>query len=156
MTSAPRSTSWLEKLRWKKRDNAMAKTTWGRKETIVWRRHMPIYTYGVRFAAVALTFVFFCVRVRFGITPLQRYYLPAYERTSVVGPFILTHRVTYRILFVAGRDVPLRPVMDGDVVIGKTPEPDGKAIRLRFRKRPGNRITPCSSEARSGSLWMLV
>ena len=108
----------------------MAKTTWGRKETIVWPRHMPIYTYGVVFAAVALTFVFFCVRVRLGITPLQRYYLPAYERTSVVGSLIGTHRDTHRILFVAGRGVPPRPAMDGDVVLGRTPEPGGKAIPL--------------------------
>jgi type IV secretory pathway TraG/TraD family ATPase VirD4 len=108
----------------------MAKTTWGRKETIIWPRHMPIYTYGVVFAAVALTFVFLCARLRFGTTPLQRYYLPVYERTSVVGSLILTHRDTYRILFVAGRGVPLRPAMDGDVVLGKTPEPDGKPIPL--------------------------
>jgi hypothetical protein len=108
----------------------MAKTTWGRKETIVWPRHMPIYTYGVVFVAVTLTFVFFCVRVRFGITPLQRYYLPVYERTSVVGSLILTHRDTYRILFVAGRGVPLRPAMDGDVILGETPEPAGKVIPL--------------------------
>ena len=108
----------------------MAKTTWGRKETIVWPRHMPIYTYGVVFAAVALTFVFLCVRLRFGTTPLQRYYLPVYERTSVVGSLIVTHRDTYRILFVAGRGVPMRPAMDGDVVLGKTPELGGKAIPL--------------------------
>jgi hypothetical protein len=28
----------------------MAKTTWGRRETIIWPRHMPIYTYGLAFA----------------------------------------------------------------------------------------------------------
>ena len=47
-------------------DNAMAKTTWGRKETIIWPRHMPIYTYSAVFAAVVLTGVFLCVRIRFG------------------------------------------------------------------------------------------
>jgi hypothetical protein len=25
----------------------MPKTVWGRKETIIWPRHMPIYTYAV-------------------------------------------------------------------------------------------------------------
>ena len=31
----------------------MAKTTWGRKETIIWPRHMPIYIYGLAFIVVA-------------------------------------------------------------------------------------------------------
>ncbi len=36
----------------------MAKTTWGRKETIIWPQHRPIYTYGAIFIAVFLTAVF--------------------------------------------------------------------------------------------------
>jgi type IV secretory pathway TraG/TraD family ATPase VirD4 len=108
----------------------MAKTIWGRKETIIWPRHMPIYTYGAVFIAVALTFVFFCARPRFGITPMQRYYLPVYERTSVVGSLSTAHRDAYRMLFVTGSGVPPRPAMDSDVVYGKTPEPGGTIIPL--------------------------
>jgi len=80
----------------------MAKTTWGRKETIVWPYHIPIYAYSAAFAAAALTFVFVCAWIRFATTPLQRYYLPLYERTSAIGAFSKTHRSNYRVLFVAG------------------------------------------------------
>ncbi len=74
------------------------------------------------FAAVALTSIFFCARLRFANTPLQRYYMPVYERTSAIGAFNVTHRSTYRMLFVAGRHHPPRPASDSDVIFGKTPE----------------------------------
>ncbi len=63
----------------------MAKTTWGRKETIIWPQHRPIYTYGAIFAAMFLTAVFLYGRLRFIGTPLQRFYMPVYVRTSVFG-----------------------------------------------------------------------
>jgi hypothetical protein len=122
--------SWPENSRWSKGDNAMAKTTWGRKETIIWPRHIPIYTYSAVFAAVVLTGVFLCARLHFGNTPLQRYYMPVYERASAIGAFSATHRSTYRMLFVGGRGAASRPAMDSDVVLGKTPERDGEIIPL--------------------------
>ena len=108
----------------------MPKTTWGRKETIIWPRHMPVYTYSAVFAAVVLTGMFLCARLRFGNTPLQRYYMPVYQRTSAIGAFSATHRSTYRILFVARRSVPPRPALDSDVILGKTPEPGAGVIPL--------------------------
>jgi len=108
----------------------MAKTTWGRKETIIWPYYRPLYAYGTVLVAVVLTGLFLCARLRFGNTPLQRYYMPVYERTSVVGCFTATHRSTYRMLFLAGRGVPPRPVMDGDLILGKTPESGGRVIPL--------------------------
>ncbi len=33
----------------------MAKTTWGRKETIIWPYYRPLYTYGTVLVAVMLT-----------------------------------------------------------------------------------------------------
>ena len=108
----------------------MAKTTWGRKETIIWPYYRPLYTYGTVFVAVVLIGLFLCARLRFGNTPLQRYYMPVYERTSVIGAFTATHRSTYRMLFLAGRGVPPGPAMDGDLILGKTPEPGGRVIPL--------------------------
>jgi hypothetical protein len=90
---------------------------------------MPVYTYALAFAVVVLTFVAVCVRIHFA-TPLQRYYLPVYERTSAIGAFTVTHRSTYRMLFVSGRKVSLRPAISGDVVLGTTPEPSGKPLPL--------------------------
>jgi type IV secretory pathway TraG/TraD family ATPase VirD4 len=107
----------------------MAKTTWGRKETIIWPRHMPIYTCGLAFAIAVLTFVVVCIRIRVA-TPLQRYYLPVYERTSAIGAFTATHHSAYRMLFVSGRKAVSRPAMNDDVMLGRTPEPDGKPIPL--------------------------
>jgi hypothetical protein len=107
----------------------MTKTTWGRKETIIWPRHMPIYTYGLIFAVVAITFVVVCIRIHLA-TPMRRYYLPVYERTSVIGAFAQIHRSTYQMLFVSGRGVAPRPAMNGDVTFGRTLDASGKPIPL--------------------------
>ncbi len=107
----------------------MAKTTWGRKETIIWPRHVPIYTYGTIFLAVVVMFVGVCVRIHLG-TPLQRYYLPIYERASAIGEFSPTHLSGYRMLFVSGRGTTPRPALNDDVVLGRTQEPGGTSIPL--------------------------
>lgn len=107
----------------------MAKTTWGRKESIIWPRHMPIYTYAMTFAVGLLTFVAVCIRIHLA-TPLQRYYLPVYERTSAIDVFMPTHRSTYRMLFLGGRKSALRPAINADVMLGRTPEPDGEPLPL--------------------------
>ncbi|HWH57993.1 MAG TPA: type IV secretion system DNA-binding domain-containing protein [Terriglobales bacterium] len=107
----------------------MAKTTWGRRETIIRPRHIPIYTYGLAIAIAALTFVAVCVRIHLA-TPLQQYYLPVYERASAIGAFTATHRSTARILFVSSRGSAPRPAMNDDVVLGTTPEPNGRPLPL--------------------------
>ncbi len=107
----------------------MAKTTWGRKETIVWPYNIPIHAYSTAFLSVVLTFFFVCGWIHLA-TPLQRYYLPLYERTSVIGAFSTTHRSNYRVLFVAGHGLSPRPAQNGDVMPGRTPEPGGETIPL--------------------------
>jgi type IV secretory pathway TraG/TraD family ATPase VirD4 len=107
----------------------MAKTTWGRKETIIWPRHVPIYTYGTIFLVVVVIFVGVCVRIHLG-TPLQRYYLPIYERASTIGAFSPTHLSGYRMLFVSGRGTTPRPALNDDVMLGRTQEPGGTSIPL--------------------------
>lgn len=79
----------------------MAKTSWGRKETIIWPRHAPIYTYGLVFSIGLLTFIAVCIRIHLA-APLQRYYLPVYERTSAIGTLMPMHRSAYQMLFVSG------------------------------------------------------
>jgi len=110
----------------------MQNTTWGRKESIVWPYQIPIYAYSAAFFSAVLTFFFVCGWIRFATTPLQRYYLPLYERTSVIGAFSKTHRSNYRVLFVAGQGLPPRPAQNADVMLGRTPEPDGKTIPLQL------------------------
>jgi hypothetical protein len=77
-----------------------------------------------------VTFVFLCLWIRLGATPLQRYYLPIYERTSVIGAFNQTHRSVYRVLFIAGEPLSSRPAMNSDVSLGRTLETDGSTIPL--------------------------
>jgi type IV secretory pathway TraG/TraD family ATPase VirD4 len=108
----------------------MAKTIWGRKESIIWPRHIPIYAYGAVFTTVLLTGALLWACLRIGSTPMQRYYLPLYERTSAIGVVSATHRSTYRMLFVGGRGTAPRPAMDSDLILGKTTEPGGHVIPL--------------------------
>jgi hypothetical protein len=107
----------------------MSKTVWGRKETIVWPRHMPIYTYALAFGVAFLTFAAVCVRIHLA-TPLERYCLPAYERSSAFGSVMKTHTSTYCLLFVGGSRSTPRPAMNDDVVLGKTEAIGGQTIPL--------------------------
>jgi hypothetical protein len=109
----------------------MVKTTWGRKETIIWPRHMPIYTYSVVFGVAVLTFLAVCIRIHLA-EPLQRYYLPAYERASAFGSVLKTHKSTYRLLFIGGPRSTPRPAMNDDVILGRTSESGGQAIPLEL------------------------
>ena len=108
----------------------MPRMTWGRKETIVWPNHIPVYAYSAAAFYVLITFAFVCFWIRIGITPLERYYLPVYERTSIIGAFSKTHRSIYRMLFVASPKHAPEPAMNGDVVLGHTRELDGKSLPL--------------------------
>ena len=107
----------------------MPKTVWGRKETIIWPRHLPIYTYAVALGVAFLTFVAVCVRIHLA-TPLERYYLPAYERSSAFGAVMKTHKSSYRLLFVGGQHSAPRPAMNEEVVLGKTADAGGQTIPL--------------------------
>jgi len=108
----------------------MQDTTWGRKESVVWPYQIPIYAYSTAFFSLVLTFFFACGWIRFATTPLQRYYLPLYERTSVIGAFSTSHRSNYRVLFITGPGLSPQPARNADVKLGRTPEPGGKTIPL--------------------------
>ena len=108
----------------------MAKTAWGRKETVIWPPHSPIYTYGAVFMAFVLTGLFVYCRFSFGNTPLQQFYTPIYARSTAASEIGTTRRDKYRLLFVGGRGVPTRFATDADVIDGKTPESGGKFIPL--------------------------
>jgi len=112
----------------------MATTKWGRKETMIWPPHSPIYTYGAVFMAVVLTGLFLYCRFSFGNNSLQRFYTPIYIRSSVAGTIGATRRDNYRMLMVGARGVPPRLAMNADVTDGKTPEPGGKPIPLALSK----------------------
>ena len=108
----------------------MATTKWGRKETMIWPPHSPIYTYGAVFMACVLTGLFLYCRFSFGNSPLQRFYTPIYIRSGVAGAIGATRRDDYRLLMVGARGIPPRLATNSDVTDGKTPEPGGKPVPL--------------------------
>src|ERR1700690_587779 len=108
----------------------MAMTKWGRKETIIWPPHGPIYTYGAVFVAVVLTGLFLYCRFTFGTSLLQRFYTPTYIRSSVAGAIGASRRDNYRMLIVGARGITPRLATNTDVTDGTTPKPGGKAIPL--------------------------
>lgn len=112
----------------------MTTTNWGRKESILWPRHKPLYTYSALFISVFLTFVFGCSRIHLA-APLQRYYLSVFERATAFAHFVPKHRSDYRMLFVADRKGAPRPAMNEDVSFGLTPQPDGQPIPLSLSPR---------------------
>src|ERR1700686_121590 len=71
--------------RFRRKEIAMAMTKWGRRESIIWPPHSPIYTYGAVFMALVLTGVFLYCRFTFGNTPLQKFHTPTYIRSRVAG-----------------------------------------------------------------------
>jgi hypothetical protein len=108
----------------------MAMTKWGRKETIIWPPHSPIYTYGAVFIAVVLTGFFIYCRFTFGNNPLQRFYMSTYIRSSVAGAIGASRSDNHRMLMLGARGIPPRLATNGDVTEGTTPEPGGKPIPL--------------------------
>jgi hypothetical protein len=55
----------------------VAEATWGRKETIIWPPHQPIYTLGACFMALVFTGMLIAIRFTFALDPLEQFYLPA-------------------------------------------------------------------------------
>src|SRR5277367_1293236 len=116
--------------RFRRKEIAMAVTKWGRKESIIWPPHSPIYTYGAVFMALILTGLFLYCRFTFGNSPLQRFYTPTYIRSSVAGAIGTSRRDSYRMLMVAARGIQPRLATNTDVKDGTTPQPGGKPIPL--------------------------
>ena len=106
----------------------MTETQWGRKETIVRPPHYPVYSFGA--VLVSLIVAGLCVYLHFAfvMTPLQRYYLSCYLETGILSR--MRQSSDYQLVTVADRRHHSRPVTEGDVQPGSTPQPIGKPIPL--------------------------
>ncbi len=98
----------------------MAAIQWGRKETIIFPPHNPIYSYGAVFLAH--------LRFSFGQLPLQQYYTPIYVRAAAGGAVNKTDK--FQLLYVGDGTKASRLATEGDVQEGTTPVPGGKEIPL--------------------------
>ena len=106
----------------------MATTHWGRKETIIFPPHSPIYSYGAVFLALVLTGCFVYLRFNFGQTPLQQFYTPIYARSAAGGAFNKTDK--YQLLYAAGVSTGVELATEADVKAGRTLASRGKQIPL--------------------------
>jgi hypothetical protein len=65
----------------------MSETNWGRKETIIWPPHKPVYTFGTVVLSVILTGLFVYLHFAFVLTPLQQFDLPIYIKDHHRGEY---------------------------------------------------------------------
>src|SRR5260370_35417133 len=106
----------------------MAIAKWGRKESIIWPPHSPIYTYGAALMALVLTGLFLYCRFTFGNSPLQRFYTPPYIRSTVAGAIGPSRRDNYRRLLVGARGIQPRLPTNTDGTDATTPHPGAKPM----------------------------
>lgn len=108
----------------------MAEVTWGRKETIIWPPHKPIYTLGALFLGLIATGFFLYSLFIFALSPLQQVYLPTYIKSAATAsvPF----HTKYRMLLMSDAKRQVWYARDGDVEPGSTPQPTGKPIPLQL------------------------
>jgi hypothetical protein len=102
----------------------MPKTVWGRKETIVWPCHMPIYTYAVAFAVAFITFVAICIRIHLA-TPLER---------SCLAVAMRRHGIQ-RVLVLSGGLAAWKTL--GFPLSSVSADPDAELARLGIQVMPG-------------------
>jgi type IV secretory pathway TraG/TraD family ATPase VirD4 len=101
---------------------------WGRNESLIWPPRGYLYTLGAFFLACVVTGFFVYLRFQYGLSPLERYYLPYYLRSETAG---LTHPAsTYQMLYVSDGVSLGRAALEADVQAGSTVQSSGKPLPL--------------------------
>ena len=101
---------------------------WGRNESLIWPPRGYFYTLGAFFLACVATGFFVYMRFQYGLSPLERYYLPYYLRSETAG---LAHPASpYQMLYVSDGESPGRLALEADVQPGSTPQFQGKPLPL--------------------------
>lgn len=103
---------------------------WGREESFIWPPRGFYYTYGAVFLGVLLTLFLCYVRFAFGLTPLEKYYLPYYVRTDTAG---LVHQVsTYQLAYVLDAHRNVRLALNNDVQAGESAQVVGRPLPFQL------------------------
>jgi type IV secretory pathway TraG/TraD family ATPase VirD4 len=101
---------------------------WGRRESTIWPPRGYLYTLGAFFLACVATGFFIYVRFLYGLSPLERYYLPYYLRSGMAG---LAHPANaYRMLRLTDGKSQGRLALDADVQLGTTFQSEGAPLPL--------------------------
>ncbi len=107
---------------------------WGRKETLVFPPHVPIYTYSAIATALLLSLLFGWEHLRFGTTPLEKAYNGAYLRASI-GSIFKAHG-SYSLVYLGGPKVQPRRAVPVDFEEGETVFPDGHRVPVQLSALP--------------------
>ena len=99
-------------------------TQWGRKETVVWPPHWPIYSYSAVAVALVATILFGWEMLHYGQTPLQRTYSGALVRAAAGS--LYKGKGQYALTYVDGPNEPSRLAVGTDLIDGETPMPGGR------------------------------
>lgn len=105
---------------------------WGRQESFFWPRRGPMSTLAALLITTAVTGILLQFQYLSGLTPLQRFYLPSYIRTQVIGTFRKT--ASYRLLYVEDARKQFRLALDRDVL--PLPNVDAKSVPAPFVLSP--------------------
>ena len=103
---------------------------WGRRESWIWPPSGFYYTYGAIFLAIMLCGFFLYLRFDFGMSALQRYYLPYSIRTWTSAWRQATGQ--YQLLYVAGPGRQPRVALDSDVQSGETRQPGQRPLPVQL------------------------
>ena len=101
-------------------------THWGRKETIIWPRHVPVISYSAIALALLSTCGFVWQRYSFQLQPLEKAYITDYARASV-GRIFHAHQ-SYRLLYLGGIKNRPRLALTEDFAPGTMTLPNGSVL----------------------------
>jgi hypothetical protein len=103
---------------------------WGREESFIWPPRGFYYTYGAIFLAILVAGFLVYMRFTFGLSPLEKYYLPYYLRTDTAG---LVHQASdYQLVYILNGQRDVRLALDADVEAGLTSQVVGKALPFQL------------------------
>ncbi len=102
---------------------------WGRKETIVWPPHVPIYSYTALASALLCMCLFGLQQLR-SLPTLERTYITGYVRSAIGAQFKQSGK--YALIYVYGTRQKPRLALPADLIPGEMTLPDGKVIPAQF------------------------
>jgi len=102
---------------------------WGRKETIVWPPHAPVYTYTAVLSAFLCLCLFGAQQFR-SLPTLKRSYVTEYLRSGIGAQFKQSGK--YSLIYVNGLRQKPRLALPADFVPGEMTLPDGRIISAQF------------------------
>ena len=104
-------------------------TQWGRKETIVWPPHVPLYSYMAVAAGFVCCLLFGLQQFR-SLPTLQRSYVTKYLRSEIGAQFQQSGK--YALIYVSGPKARPRLALPADFGPGEMTLPDGRVVSAQF------------------------